>query len=129
MRRVRWFPVFIEKHRARPFFLNYWMFSVHAPFDAKRSLVEKYRKRVDPKDEQRSPTYAAMIESLDDAVGTLLSALDRWKAIQEQGGPAPVKVAPTGQTAQNPVTYAAGAYPRPRLPSLPSDSAGKFGRY
>jgi NADH-quinone oxidoreductase subunit B len=57
------------------------------------------------------------------------SALDRWKAIQEQGGPAPVKVAPTGNTAQNPVTYASGVYPRPRLPSLPADSADKFGRY
>lgn len=68
---------FMEKHKDRPFFLNYWMFSVHAPFDAKRSLIDKYRKQVDPTDPQRSPTYAAMIESMDDAVGTLLDALDR----------------------------------------------------
>ena len=32
---------------------------------------------VDPNDPQRSPTYAAMIESMDDAVGTLLDTLDR----------------------------------------------------
>jgi arylsulfatase A-like enzyme len=68
---------FMEKHKDGPFFLNYWMFSVHAPFDAKKSLIEKYRATSDPADLQRSPTYAAMIESMDDAVGTLLDTLDR----------------------------------------------------
>lgn len=68
---------FIEKHQNQPFFLNYWMFSVHAPFDAKQSLIEKYKQTVDPQDPQRSPTYAAMVESMDDAVGTLLDTLDR----------------------------------------------------
>ena len=70
---------FMEKHKDAPFFLNYWMFSVHAPFDAKKALIDQYRGRVDPKDEQRSPTYAAMIESMDDAIGTLLDTLDRLK--------------------------------------------------
>lgn len=46
---------FMEQHRDEPFFLNYWMFSVHAPFDAKQPLIE----------------------SMDDAIGTLLDALDR----------------------------------------------------
>ena len=41
---------FMEKHKDEPFFLNYWMFSVHAPFDAKQSLIEKHRARVDPDD-------------------------------------------------------------------------------
>ena len=68
---------FMTKHKDRPFFLNYWMFSVHAPFDAKKALIEKYRGRANPNDPQRSPTYAAMVESMDDAVGTLLDALDR----------------------------------------------------
>lgn len=68
---------FLERNQSQPFFLNYWMFSVHAPFDAKKSLIENYKKHVDPKDPQRSPTYAAMIESMDDAVGTLLDTLDR----------------------------------------------------
>ncbi len=69
----------IEKNKDRPFYLNYWTFSVHAPFNAKKDLIEKHRGRVDPNDLQRCPTYAAMIESMDDAVGTLLDTLDRLK--------------------------------------------------
>jgi arylsulfatase A-like enzyme len=72
---VKW----MEQNKERPFYLNYWMFSVHAPFDAKQALIEKYRGRVNPADAQRCPTYAAMVESMDDAVGTLLDALDRLK--------------------------------------------------
>lgn len=68
---------FIEKHKDAPFFLNYWMFSVHAPFNAKTNLIEKYRACANPADPQRSPTYAAMVESMDDAVGTLVTTLDR----------------------------------------------------
>lgn len=67
---------FIEEHKDEPFFLNYWMFSVHAPFDAKAELIKKYEKSVNPDDEQRCPTYAAMIESMDDAVGTLMDSLE-----------------------------------------------------
>ncbi|QDT62718.1 Arylsulfatase precursor [Stieleria bergensis] len=70
---------FLEQHQDKPFFLNYWMFSVHAPFDAKQALIEKYRSQVDPDNPQRCPTYAAMIESMDDAVGTLIDTLDRLK--------------------------------------------------
>jgi arylsulfatase A-like enzyme len=69
----------MEQQKEKPFYLNYWMFSVHAPFDAKKANIEKHRDRIDPKDAQRSPTYAAMIQSMDDAIGTLLDALDRLK--------------------------------------------------
>lgn len=72
---------FMQEHQSEPFFLNYWMFSVHAPFDAKQALIEKHRRRADPNDPQHSPTYAAMVESMDDAVGTLLDALERLKLI------------------------------------------------
>lgn len=67
----------MEKNKDRPFFLNYWQFSVHAPFDAKKDLIHKYRANVDPKDAQRSATYAAMVESMDDSVGKLMDAVDR----------------------------------------------------
>lgn len=67
---------FLEAHRDEAFFLNYWAFSVHTPFDAKPSLIDKYAAKADPNNPQRVPLYAAMVESLDDAVGTLLDALD-----------------------------------------------------
>jgi len=68
---------FMEKHTDKPFFLNYWQFSVHAPFDAKREYISRHRERIDPEDAQRSPTYAAMVQSLDENVGKMLNALDR----------------------------------------------------
>jgi arylsulfatase A-like enzyme len=78
-RMAREAAAFMEQHQHEPFFLNYWMFSVHAPFDAKQALVDKHRSRVNLQDSQRSPTYAAMIESMDDALGALLDTLDRLK--------------------------------------------------
>jgi len=62
--------------KGKPFYMQYWQFSVHAPFNAKEELIEYYRSRIDPNDPQRSPTYAAMVHSLDDAVGSLLDAVD-----------------------------------------------------
>ena len=68
--------VWMKSVKDKPFYMNYWQFSVHAPFDAKQELIEKYRNKIDPNDPQRSPTYAAMIHSLDDAVGSLIDAVD-----------------------------------------------------
>jgi arylsulfatase A-like enzyme len=65
-----------KSDRTKPFFLNYWQFSVHAPFGAKRELIDRYRRKIKRGEAQQSPTYAAMVHSLDDAVGTLLDALD-----------------------------------------------------
>lgn len=67
---------FIRENKDRPFYANYWQFSVHAPYDAKDELVAKYRKLADPKNPQRNPVYAAMVESLDDGVGRVLTALE-----------------------------------------------------
>lgn len=67
---------FIRDNKDRPFYLNYWMFSVHAPYDAKDELVAKYRNRVDPNNPQRNPVYGAMVESLDEGVGRVLNALE-----------------------------------------------------
>ncbi|HEU5115316.1 MAG TPA: sulfatase, partial [Isosphaeraceae bacterium] len=67
---------FIRENRDKPFFANYWQFSVHAPYDAKDDLVARYRPLADPKNPQRNPVYGAMVESLDDGVGRVLAALD-----------------------------------------------------
>jgi arylsulfatase A-like enzyme len=65
-----------KRDRTKPFFLNYWQFSVHAPFGAKPELIDRYRRKIKRGEAQQSPTYAAMVHSLDDAVGSLLDALD-----------------------------------------------------
>jgi arylsulfatase A-like enzyme len=75
--------VFLEKNKDKPFFLNYWAFSVHAPFDGKQRLIEKYAAKADPKNPQRCPVYGAMVESLDDAVGKLIDTLDRLKLTEK----------------------------------------------
>ena len=53
-----------------------WMKSdVHAPFQSKPELIEKWKQKVDPNNPQHSPTMAAMIEVLDSNVGRLMAAL------------------------------------------------------
>jgi arylsulfatase A len=58
----------------RPFFLCWWNYSVHYPFQAPAPLIAKYEKRKGPGVE--NPTYAAMIEGMDAAMGKLLDAID-----------------------------------------------------
>jgi autotransporter-associated beta strand protein len=67
---------FIRENKDRPFFVNYWAFTPHSPYQARPDLVEKHRGRVDRLDPQQSATMAAMIESLDNSVGTVLAALE-----------------------------------------------------
>ena len=65
-----------SRDRTKPFYMNYWQFSVHAPFGAKPELIDRYREKIDRNSRQRSPTCAAMVHSLDDAVGRLLDTLE-----------------------------------------------------
>ena len=68
---------FITKSKADgqgPFFLCWWNYSVHYPFQAPADLIAKYEKRKGPGIE--NPTYAAMIEGMDTSIGKLLKAID-----------------------------------------------------
>ncbi len=67
---------FIRENKNRPFFLNYWAFSVHSAWQTKAALLEKYRAKADSANPQRNPVYAGMVESLDEGVGRLMKALD-----------------------------------------------------
>jgi arylsulfatase A-like enzyme len=60
------------RNQAKPFFLCWWDYSVHYPIQAPEHLIQKYRQRPGVKD----PTYAAMIEGMDAAVGRVLQELD-----------------------------------------------------
>ena len=62
--------------RERPFFACLWFYNVHSPFQARADLREAALERLDPEDPQRAPTYAAMVQSLDDGVGRVLATLE-----------------------------------------------------
>ncbi len=59
----------------KPFFLNFWNFDVHAPFQGKEELIKKYKKKIKPEDPQQCPEMGSMIETLDDCVGKLLNTV------------------------------------------------------
>ena len=86
---------FIEKEKDNPFFLNFWFYTVHTPLGAKPEKLKKYQQKakamgLDKKgtpgipvhqsfadSRQDNPTYAAMVESLDENIGRVLATLDR----------------------------------------------------
>lgn len=65
---------FIERHQDQPFFLYLAHYAVHTPIQAKDSLTAKYEAK--PETNQNNAEYAAMIESVDDAVGEVMAILD-----------------------------------------------------
>jgi arylsulfatase A-like enzyme len=69
---------FIEQNRDKPFFLYLSHHAVHTPIQAKEELIEKYRKKK-PTAVHNNPTYAAMIESMDQSVGRVCEKLDELK--------------------------------------------------
>jgi arylsulfatase A-like enzyme len=81
-----------SKDMGKPFFLNMWFYSVHTPVQAKKEKIEKFEKKLEKmgleasgeayfdqdtyhRGRQDNPTYAAMVESLDENVGRILNFL------------------------------------------------------
>ncbi len=84
---------FIGNHSEEPFFLYLSHYTVHIPLEAKERMVRKYARRADSlavpdsavfgregdqkvRQVQSHPVYAAMVESMDNSVGTVLDALE-----------------------------------------------------
>lgn len=65
----------IRQTNNKPFFLYLAHHAVHTPLQAKEELIEKY-KRKPAGSKHSNPTYAAMIESLDESVGKVIGALE-----------------------------------------------------
>ena len=65
-----------QKGEDRPFFLNLWYYAVHTPIQAQREKVDKYKELVNPAAHQRNPAYAALVEHLDESVGSVLKAIE-----------------------------------------------------
>lgn len=87
---------FISREHDSPFLVYFSFYTVHAPFSAPKSLVNKYEikqrslgltdkdrfgeitfsgQQLKHRDKQDHPTYAAMVESMDRAVGRVLQAV------------------------------------------------------
>ena len=73
---------FIRKNRNRPFFLYLPHFAVHTPIQGRPDLVKKYREKLEapfrtgqPR-QHKNAAYAAMVESLDSAVGAVMRTLE-----------------------------------------------------
>lgn len=71
-----WAADFIAQHRNQPFLINMWWYDVHGPFQAKPDVRASYVGQSDPEGRQNSPTYAAMIEVMDDGIGAVLDQLE-----------------------------------------------------
>ena len=65
----------MEKVKDKPFFLNLWYHTVHTPIEGKPELVEYYKKKVKPGMHHQNYEYAAMVHSLDENVGRIMSKL------------------------------------------------------
>ncbi|MCH5598987.1 sulfatase [Niabella ginsengisoli] len=88
---------FIERNKDKPFFLYLSFYSVHTRLDAPEALVKKYRNKFDtkygngaaakfyddPKNQRHegkhndNPYLAAMIESIDNGVGSVMETLKK----------------------------------------------------
>ena len=68
---------FIRRNKNMPFFLQLANYAVHTPIQAKEDVTAKYAAK--PKTDQKNAKYAAMVESVDDAVGRVMKTLDELK--------------------------------------------------
>jgi arylsulfatase A len=106
---------FIEAKQDQPFFLYLPHYAVHIPLKAKQAIIKKYPG--EPKHGQQShPTYAAMIESMDDSVRRIVEKLDELKLRErtivvftsDNGGLATLEGAPFAPTINSPLREGKG---------------------
>lgn len=67
---------YVESVKDRKFFLYLPHFAVHTPIQGRADLVAKYQRKLRPGLQHKNVHYAAMVESLDAAVGGVLDKLD-----------------------------------------------------
>jgi arylsulfatase A-like enzyme len=69
---------FIHENKDRPFFLNFWTYGVHIPWQAEKKTIEHFRAKV-ASGIPGNAVHAAMIKHTDDAIGQV------WQAVEAAG--------------------------------------------
>ena len=67
---------FITTNKDKPFYLYLPHYCVHTPIQAKKDVTAKYAAKNVTDQKPRHDAYAAMVESVDDALGRILNTLD-----------------------------------------------------
>ena len=67
---------FLARHGDKPFFLYLSHYAVHTRIEGRPDVVRKYRAKR-PSGSQKNPEYAAMVEGLDQSVGSILAKLEQ----------------------------------------------------
>jgi arylsulfatase A-like enzyme len=70
---------YIEENKGKPFFLYMPHFAVHLPIQAKAAGIDKYKAKLRHGLKHTNPTYAAMLESVDETMGRIRRKLDELK--------------------------------------------------
>ncbi|MCD6050574.1 MAG: N-acetylgalactosamine 6-sulfate sulfatase [Verrucomicrobia bacterium] len=70
---------FIEANKEKPFFIYLPHYAVHTPIQAKAEVTKKYEKSIPANSRQNNPAYAALVESVDDSLGTIMKKLAELK--------------------------------------------------
>jgi arylsulfatase A len=70
---------FIDKNADRPFFLYLPHYAVHIPLQAKSNDVARLQSEAKPDQPRNNAIYAAMIESMDESVGRIVTILEDRK--------------------------------------------------
>ncbi|HEX5106634.1 MAG TPA: sulfatase-like hydrolase/transferase, partial [Pirellulaceae bacterium] len=74
---------FITSNANKPFFLYLPHYTVHTPLQAKEELIARYQAKAKPDQPQHNATYAAMIASLDEGVGKIMTRLETLKLLDD----------------------------------------------
>ena len=66
---------FIQANKEKPFFVNYWSYTPHGPYEAEVDDIDALSDDYHPNDPQRNPIYADMVRKMDDSMGRLIQTL------------------------------------------------------
>ena len=67
---------FIDAKKNEPFFLYLPYFNVHRPLEGKLEYVARFKEKEKPELRHRGAVYAAMLQSVDESIGRIVSRLD-----------------------------------------------------